>query len=196
MREDRCGTKRSACFISDSPSGPLHHASGARVPISARIIRRSFCGPARPRRVPGSSNRIRFSSSSGTASVEPLNPTSRRPRYHAPGVEASASGRTQASRSASNGSAPSRVRAREIDDLFEVARHQLRLYPAKSLHQAAQHFPSRNRPEEPHRNHVVNHYRRRQGTLAHAPPPRAPQRLPGRPRRIFPDNHPDAQVVG
>ncbi len=80
--------------------------------------------------------------------------------------------------------------------LVRVARHQLRLYPAKSLHQAAQHFPSRNRPEEPHRNHVVNHYRRRQGTLAHAPPPRAPQRLPGRPRRIFPDNHPDAQVVG
>ncbi len=38
------------------------------------------------------------------------------PRYHAPGVEGTASDRTQASCKASDGAAPSRVRAREIDD--------------------------------------------------------------------------------
>ncbi len=72
MPGDRWLTRRSACSISNSRSGPPHQASGARGPVSIRTVNRSFGKPS-------------VTASSGNASFKSSNATRRKPRYHSPG---------------------------------------------------------------------------------------------------------------
>jgi hypothetical protein len=78
------------------------------------------CGnapPPSPRWLPGRPNSLSLAGVSAASQHEPSTAISRRPCQNAPGVDGVASGRAVAADSTRNGSAPSRFRARDSDDL-------------------------------------------------------------------------------
>ena len=118
MPDDRCPSSRSACSASLSASGPACQAKAACVPTSTIAVSRACGNTEMPRDDPGRPNSSRLRASSGCRfKDEPSKATRRSPQYHAPGVPGCASGATQLSRSAENGTAPRRARALEIEDL-------------------------------------------------------------------------------
>jgi hypothetical protein len=86
------------------------------VPHSASPTTR-ICGNAprpSPRPLPGRPNPASLSAVSGTSKHIPSMATTRSPRYHAPRVAGTASGRTTSANNAASGSGPSRARALAI----------------------------------------------------------------------------------
>ena len=109
--------------------------------------------------------------------------TSRAPRYRAPGVVGAASSRMQASRNASNGAAPRRRLAREIDKFARYWQEKHRRDPEQPFQQAAGTSRVHTGRKPRHLIHVLHHHCRRQKTLANAVSARALRQPPPATRR-------------
>ena len=148
----------------------------AWVPVSSSASRRSWGKPLLPREAGGRPKCRSSTGRSGTSIVVPSKLTSRRPRYHAPGVPGSASGRASRRNSSRNGASPRRTRAWVMADLHAKSQGRpVPVQPAQSLDQFPQHGVIRGVSIERQSHHVIDDDARQQLTRTPILSPGLPQ---------------------